>query len=111
MNPMNLQEMMEQVRLFHDKNQFDENGGHEPLYRLALMQEELGEISECITKGKSQSELAEEHADLLILLLGNALAFNIDIAQAFQDKMKIIMERKGKMINGRIRVSGAFTQE
>ncbi|MDH5369332.1 MAG: nucleoside triphosphate pyrophosphohydrolase family protein, partial [Gammaproteobacteria bacterium] len=74
-------------------------------YRIALMAEELGEMSSCVTKGKSKEELAEETADLFILLLGTAISADFDLNQAFWDKMEKIMQRDSKMVNGRIRVS------
>lgn len=99
------QEMLAAVQAFHDKHRFQETGGEEMAYRVALMVEELGEISSCVTKGKSRSALSEEIADLLILVLGTAIAQDIDLNQAFWDKMEKLMQRESKMINGRIRVS------
>ena len=66
--------MMEAVQAFHDKHRFRETGGEEMTYRVALMAEELGEISACVTKGKPGAALAEEVADLLILVMGTAIA-------------------------------------
>jgi len=74
-------------------------------YRVALMAEELGEISACVTKGKTVDKLAEECADLFILVLGTALSAEFDLKQAFWDKMQRLDRRGAKMINGRIRVS------
>jgi NTP pyrophosphatase (non-canonical NTP hydrolase) len=99
------QEMLAAVQAFHDKHRFRETGGEEMAYRVALMVEELGEISSCVTKGKSTEALSEEIADLLILVLGTAIAQDIDLNQAFWDKMEKLMQRESKMINGRIRVS------
>ncbi len=98
-------EMLAAVQAFHDKHRFRETGGEEMAYRIALMAEELGEISSCVTKGKSREALAEEVADLLILILGTGIAQDIDLNQAFWDKMEKLMQRDSKMINGRIRVS------
>ena len=98
-------EMLAEVQAFHDKHDFKSTGGEELMYRIALMAEELGEISACASKGKSVEELAEECADLMILLMGTAIAQDFDLKQAFWDKMQKIMQRKSKMINGRIRVS------
>ncbi|HWQ73047.1 MAG TPA: hypothetical protein VN370_12105 [Desulfitobacteriaceae bacterium] len=53
------------------------------------MMEELGKISQCLTKGKG--DLTEEHAELLILLLGNCLMMDIDIISAFWDKYQVII--------------------
>ena len=74
-------------------------------YRVALMTEELGEISSCVTKGKDTGKLAEECADLLILVIGTAIAADFDLRQAFWEKMEKIMQRDSRMVNGRIRVS------
>ena len=97
--------MLEEVRSFHTKHRFRETGGEEMIYRIALMAEELGEISACVTKGKSKVDLAEEVADLLILVLGTAIAQDFDLKDAFWRKMKKLAQRESRMINGRIRVS------
>ena len=97
--------MLEAVQAFHEKHGFDQHGGEDMVYRVALMAEELGEISACVSKGKSKSELAEECADLLILLIGNAISEDFDLQDAFWQKMKKLERRKSRMIEGRIRVS------
>ncbi len=105
MNPDSYQAMLAAVQAFHDKHRFRETGGEDMTYRVALMSEELGEIAECVTKGRPKEQLAEEVADLLILLIGTAIAQDFDLKQAFWDKMQKIQSREGKTINGRIRVS------
>ncbi len=105
MNKDSYDDMLAQVQAFHDKHDFKNTGGEELNYRVALMAEELGEISACVTKGKSIEALAEECADLFILVMGTAIAQNFDLKQAFWDKMDKIMQRESKMVNGRIRVS------
>ena len=105
MNTDSYQDMLATVQAFHDKHRFRETGGEELAYRVALMTEELGEISACVTKGKSKESLAEECADLFILVLGTAIAADFDLKQAFWDKMKKVESRESRMINGRIRVS------
>ncbi len=105
MNMDSYQDMLATVQAFHDKHRFRETGGEELAYRVALMTEELGEISACVTKGKSKESLAEECADLFILLLGTAIAADFDLRQAFWHKMKKVESRESRMINGRIRVS------
>lgn len=105
MNLDSYDEMLQAVQAFHDKHDFKNTGGEELTYRVALMSEELGEIASAITKGKSIDELAEETADLFILLIGTAIAADFDLRQAFWDKMEKIMKRDSKMINGHIRVS------
>ena len=97
--------MLDAVQAFHDKHDFKNTGGEELAYRVALMTEELGEVSACVTKGKDTAQLAEECADLYILLVGTAIAADFDLKQAFWDKMKKIESRESRMINGRIRVS------
>ena len=105
MTPDSWNEMMAAVQAFHHKHRFRENGGEEMLYRLAIMSEELGEIAECVTKGKSKEKLAEEVADLLILLMGTAIAQDFDLNDAFWRKMEKLMQREARMVNGRVRVS------
>ena len=65
----------------------------------------LGEMAACVTKGKPVEALAEETADLLILLLGTAISADFDLNDAFWQKMEKIMGRESRMVNGRIRVS------
>ena len=105
MNKDSYEDMLARVQAFHDKHDFKNTGGEELNYRVALMAEELGEISSCVTKGKSTEHLAEECADLFILLIGTAIAQDFDLKEAFWEKMDKIMKRESKMINGRIRVS------
>lgn len=105
LNPDSYQHMLDTVQSFHDKHDFKNTGGEELTYRIALMAEELGEISACVSKGKSKEALAEETADLFILLIGTAIAADFDLQAAFWSKMDKIMKRESKMINGRIRVS------
>lgn len=99
------QSMMKAVQAFHDKHDFKNTGGEELNYRVALMAEELGEISSCVTKGKSKHLLSEEVADLLILVMGTGIAAEFDLNLAFWDKMNKLMQRESRMVNGRIRVS------
>ena len=98
-------DMLAAVQAFHDKHDFKNTGGEELAYRVALMTEELGEISSCVTKGKDKQSLAEECADLLILILGTGIAADFDLNAAFWAKMKKLEQRDARMINGRIRVS------
>jgi NTP pyrophosphatase (non-canonical NTP hydrolase) len=97
--------MLAAVQAFHDKHQFREKGGEEMTYRISLMAEELGEISSCVTKGKPKDELAEEVADLLILVMGTAIAQDFDLNSAFWQKMEKLNKRDSRMVDGRIRVS------
>ncbi len=72
-----LEGLINKVKLLHKKNDFKGRGGEDKYYRMCLLMEEVGEICEALTKSRSNFE--EEHADLLILLLGNCVAYNIDI--------------------------------
>lgn len=99
------QEMMATIQAFHDKHDFKGKGGEDLTYRVALMSEELGEIAAAVTKGKPTEQLAEEVADLLILVMGTAISAEFDLNAAFWSKMNKIMQRESRMIDGRIRVS------
>ena len=103
-------EMLAAVQAFHDRHDFKNKGGEELVYRVALMAEELGEISACVTKGKPTAELSEECADLLILLIGTAIAAEFDLRTAFWTKMDTLMQRPARMVDGRIRVSGIWNE-
>ena len=87
--------MLSKVKDFHEKHEFSkkENNGHDMAYRLLLTIEELGELAECFTKGKSKTEKAEELADILILTLGHSIAMDVDLEAAFDKKMNKIMKR------------------
>lgn len=104
-NPDSYADMLKAIQAFHDKHDFKGTGGEDLTYRVALMTEELGEISSAVTKGKSTEQLAEECADLFILLMGTAISAEFDLNDAFWKKMDKIMQRESKMVNGRIRVS------
>ena len=88
-------QMLEKVNEFHKKHNFasKKNNGHDMSYRILLTIEELGELAECFTKGKSKDEKAEELADILILIFGHAIAMDVDLEEAFNNKMEIIMKR------------------
>lgn len=68
-----MEQLLEKVRLLHIQNDFKNNGGEDKYFRMALLMEELGEICDALTKQKPNFK--EEHADLLILLLGNCVAY------------------------------------
>ena len=105
LNNDSYQAMLDAVQAFHDKHDFKNTGGEEMTYRMALMAEELGEMGACITKGKSTDHLAEETADLFILLIGTAISGGFDLNEAFWTKMDKIMKRESRIVNGRVRVS------
>lgn len=76
----------------HKQNNFKATGGEDKLFRMALIMEEVGEISEAITK--DQDNFKEEHADLLILLLGNCVAYDIDILKLNNEKLDRLLKMK-----------------
>jgi NTP pyrophosphatase (non-canonical NTP hydrolase) len=104
-DPDSYEAMLEAVRAFHEKHRFRETGGEDMTYRVALMTEELGEVSACVTKGRTTEALAEEVADLFILLIGTAIAQDFDLKAAFWGKMEKLSRRGSRMVDGRIRVS------
>jgi len=61
--------MLAAVQDFHDKHHFRNNDREELTYRVALIGEELGELSPCMSKCKSKGSLSKEVSDLLVLLL------------------------------------------
>jgi NTP pyrophosphatase (non-canonical NTP hydrolase) len=100
-------DMLAKVQEFHDKHEFsnEEYRGHDMPYRILLTIEELGELAECFTKGKPDEEKAEELADILILIIGHAIAMGVDLEDAFNKKMKEIMKRPAIMGDLGIRVT------
>lgn len=103
--------MMAAVQAFHDKHDFKNTGGERLHYRVALMAEELGEISAAVTKGKPVEAIAEECADLFILVLGTAIAADFDLGDAFWRKMQRLMLRPSRTVRDHIRVSASFGDE
>ncbi len=105
MAPDSFESMLNAVQAFHDKHRFSEEGGEDLAYRVALMAEELGEISACITKGRGRESLSEECADLLILLIGTAISADLDLCTAFWQKIGVLENRESRVVDGRVRVS------
>lgn len=99
--------MMARVAKFHHKHDFANpaNNGHDMGYRLALVIEELGELSAAITKGKPKAEAAEELADVFILMMGNALAMEVDLETEVHAKLDRIMQRPARRGGMGIRVT------
>ena len=90
------------VRHLHETKHFADSGGQDPFFRMALMAEEVGEIARCLSTG--EGDLAEEHADLLIVLLGNAISFGIDLFSAAHHKLDRLDCLEPKLINGHSRI-------
>ena len=97
--------MMQRVAAFHHKHDFAGNNGHDMGYRIALTVEELGELAAAVTKNKPIEEVAEEMADVLILLMGHSLAMKIDLKEAFDKKVERIMQRPARQGRLGIRVT------
>jgi len=103
--PVTLQIALEVVADFHRKHGFEIGDGTAETLRarLPLLLEELGEIARWTTRGGG--DISEEHADVLILLLGNAVAMGIDLEEAFVKKAGRILQRKARQVQGMKRVS------
>ena len=89
-----MEQLLEKVRLLHIQNDFKNNGGEDKYFRMALLMEELGEICDALTKQKPNFK--EEHADLLILLLGNCVAYDIDIIKLTSEKLDRLLKMKAR---------------
>jgi NTP pyrophosphatase (non-canonical NTP hydrolase) len=88
--------MMKKVAAFHHKHDFEANNGHDMGYRIALTVEELGEFAAAVTKGKPLEDCAEEMADVLLLMMGHAVAMEVDLKAAFEKKYATIMQRPSR---------------
>lgn len=97
------------TKKFHDKFEMKGTNNEDMNFRLNLLIEELGELAQAITKGKSREEVMEENIDLLNLVIGNFVSMGAslkEIDSAFWKKHDKIMNRKKKkMENGNYRVS------
>lgn len=104
-----MKKFYEATQKFHDKHKMKGTNNEEMSFRLNLMTEELGELAETVTKGKSREEFLEENVDLFNLILGNLVSLEISIEEfeeAFWKKHKKIMNReKRKLDNGKFRGS------
>lgn len=97
------------TKKFHDKFKMKGTNNEDMNFRLNLLIEELGELAQAVTKGKSKEEVMEENIDLLNLIIGNFVSMGVsleEIDSAFWKKHDKIMNRKKKkMANGKYRVS------
>ena len=94
---------------FHKKYEMKGTNNEDMSFRLNLLIEELGELAEIVTKGKSKEDFLEENVDLMNLILGNLISTGITIEEfeaAFWKKHEKIMNREiRKLDNGNLRVS------
>lgn len=96
------------TKKFHQKFKMKGTNNEDMTFRLNLMIEELGELAQAVTRGKSREEVIEENVDIFNLTLGNLVSLGITLEefdQAFWKKHEKIMNRKMKNINGKLRVS------
>lgn len=103
-----MEKYYEAIQEFHKKFKMKGTNNEDMTFRLNLMIEELGELAQAVTKGKSRGEIVEENIDLLNLVIGNFVSLGIspeEIDKAFWKKYKKIMNRKKKKIKGNFRVS------
>lgn len=103
-----MEKYYEATQKFHRKFKMKGTNNEDMQFRLNLLIEELGELAQAVTRGKSREEILEENVDMLNLILGNLVSLGItpeEFDQAFWKKHEKIMKRKRKMINGRYRVS------
>ena len=100
---MHVSEMLNQVRDLHEKRGFRTNGGEDPVWRIALLCEEVGELAAAVTKG--HGDPAAEIADILISLLGTCVAMEVDIEDEFRKKMAEIEGRRSIFRNGHVRLA------
>ncbi|MEF3691542.1 MAG: pyrophosphatase [Candidatus Moraniibacteriota bacterium] len=98
----------EAIKKFHEKHKMKGTNNEEMTFRLNLMTEELGELAQAVTKGKSKEDFIEENVDLFNLIIGNLISTGVtleEFEEAFWQKHKKIMNRKKKKIKGKFRVS------
>ena len=103
-----MEKYYEAIEAFHKKHKMKGTNGEDMGFRLNLMVEELGELAQAVTKGKSKSEIIEENIDLLNLIIGNFISLGVSlegIDSAFWKKHKRIMNRKKRKVNGKYRIS------
>jgi NTP pyrophosphatase (non-canonical NTP hydrolase) len=103
--PITIRLALATVEDFHRKHGFEIRDGTPATLRsrLTLVMEELGELARWTTRG--EGDISEEHADILILMLGNAVAMGLDLEQALIEKCRRILARRPRVIHGETRVS------
>jgi NTP pyrophosphatase (non-canonical NTP hydrolase) len=103
-----MKEYYKAAKDFHKKFKMKGTNNEDMNFRLNLLIEELGELSQAVTRGKTREEIFEENIDLLNLILGNFVSMNAslkEIDKAFWKKHEKIMNRKKRLINGKYRVN------
>jgi len=103
-----MEKYYEAIEKFHKRFKMKGTNNEDMTFRLNLMIEELGELAEVVTKGKSKNDFIEENIDIFNLIIGNLISKNITITEfdkIFWKKYEKIINRKKKKINGKFRVS------
>lgn len=99
----------EAIKQFHEKFEMKGTNNEDMNFRLNLLIEELGELAQAVTKGKTREEVLEENIDLLNLVIGNFVSMGVsleEIDSAFWEKhAKIMNRKKRKTEDGNYRVS------
>ena len=80
-----------------DRNLVEGATKHAQFLKLA---EELGEVAECIAKGKPVSETQSEIGDMLVVLTILAAQHGLTIDQCANAAYEKIKHRTGRMLNG-----------
>jgi NTP pyrophosphatase (non-canonical NTP hydrolase) len=96
------------IEAFHKKHEMKGTNNEDMTFRLNLLIEELGELAEAVTKGKSREDFVEENVDLFNLIVGNLISTGVTLEEfdrAFWKKHEKIMNREKKNVNGKFRVS------
>ena len=79
------------------------NDQRDPMNTCIKMTEEVSELMHAIHTGNSVKDIGGECADVLILLLDVAFLNNVDLEQAFHNKMNTNMLRTWKEKNGSLK--------
>ena len=82
---MDINDMIERVRQFHEKHDFANNNGSDMKFRMCLMMEEVGELASAL-RGDDRENLAEEFADVIAWLTTIANVAGVDLNAALVNK-------------------------
>lgn len=85
-----------QSSIGHWQNETFGDSSKRPVAILTHLKREIIELENDIKENKDKKETGTELADCVILLVGLAEAFKIDLAKEIDEKMKVNRERKWK---------------
>ena len=86
-----MQKYYQAIEEFHKKFKMKGTNNEEMAFRLNLMTEELGELAQAVTKGKSKKDIIEENVDLFNLIIGNLISTGVSVEEfkkAFWQKIE-----------------------